>query len=373
MQQQQQSVRQATSFQQYQPQQNQLPSQFCNNNSNNSNDLLNNHNNQGQWFSSTCNLHLNHDNNSKTSNLNYGGNNLNQYQPTGNYRQNERQHGQENQRFIRRGQKAQPPAPAQPFQASIQPLKSNNQPQMMYKSHPDLFSSGPKVEPIKKLSTGSHPNINQIVHPGHNNFYFDNYFQPVTEFNRNVPNQVQVNHQQNYPVQKVAQTEYLNQNYLLGYPAPFTPLNVSQLSLASNDPYSTDINYMNSYLKSLPDYDITANPQPYQYINYTNSLANAMAPNNNNKNNIFYQQGYINSHQPSQNNYPILKSNSLDCFNLSHHNHNNFHNPMYQMPSYDNNVSLSNIPKLCRSSSHQAIMGKVIDYIHAYISGLTSN
>lgn len=95
----------------------------------------------------------------------------------------------------------------------------------------------------------------------------------------------------------------------------------------NNDIYSADINYMNSYLESLPVYAAAVTAVP-------DTTYNTYKP-------YYPQQSSI---EP---NYPLLKSNSLQCFNNQSHRintHNLSHNLPHNLPT-----------SVSKSSSHHAI------------------
>ncbi|XP_063703927.1 uncharacterized protein LOC134833523 [Culicoides brevitarsis] len=106
---------------------------------------------------------------------------------------------------------------------------------------------------------------------------------------------------------------------------PGTPLNMSQMNLASNELYNADINYMNNYLKSLPDYNLL----PVQAQN---------APTTSESDEIYNNYPfYASQRQP----HPLAKSNSFQSFGQKPNFHQ-FH------PSYEN-------VGICRSTSSHAI------------------
>lgn len=92
---------------------------------------------------------------------------------------------------------------------------------------------------------------------------------------------------------------------------PGTPLNISQLNLTSNELYNADINYMNNYLKSLPDYNLLANSNTGAAANQNTTNIVAGESDNHNFN---YTGSYFNTATP-QMQYPLSKSSSFQSFN----------------------------------------------------------
>lgn len=136
-------------------------------------------------------------------------------------------------------------------------------------------------------------------------------------------------------------------NYQNPQQIPGTPLNISQLNLASNELYNADINYMNNYLKSLPDYSMIAADQninsggnsnnnnninntinvqsnsnnaneseTFNYSNYTSPLSAITGGYGAQSSSGYYSANQMQAQPQSQSAYPLSKSNSFQSFNM---------------------------------------------------------
>lgn len=130
-------------------------------------------------------------------------------------------------------------------------------------------------------------------------------------------------------------TKPKNFSYYTPQELPCTSPSVSQLNLTSNELYNADINYMNNYLKSLPDYNLL--------VNNTNLVT---GDNNKNSEQGFNYNYYNNvaSTTPMQQ-YPLSKSNSFQSFNMKP--------KLYQYHTQEN--FLPGAKAISRSTSSHAI------------------
>lgn len=144
-----------------------------------------------------------------------------------------------------------------------------------------------------------------------------------------------------YYVPSTPHKQPMYSNYHTPQQLPGTPLNISQLNLASNELYNADINYMNNYLKSLPDYNqLAANSTTNQ------NTANIVVGESDNHN-FNYTSNFYNA-APPMHQYPLAKSSSFQSFN------NNVKPQLYQYhPSYENVMPSSK--GISRSTSSHAI------------------